>query len=37
MALPTHVDVVVIGAGISGINATYHLTREFPDKTICVL
>jgi monooxygenase len=37
MALPEHVDVVVIGAGISGINATYHLTREFPDKTICVL
>jgi cation diffusion facilitator CzcD-associated flavoprotein CzcO len=37
MALPEHVDVVVIGAGISGINATYHLTREFPGKTICVL
>ncbi len=32
-----HVDVVVVGAGISGIGAAYHLTTECPDKSFVVL
>ena len=30
-------DIVVIGAGISGIGATQHLTSDFPDKTVLLL
>jgi monooxygenase len=32
-----HVDVLVVGAGISGIGAAYHLTQQCPDKTFVVL
>lgn len=32
-----HVDVLVIGAGISGIGAAYHLQVESPDRTYLVL
>jgi monooxygenase len=32
-----HTDVVVIGAGISGIGAAYHLTRRCPDRSFVVL
>lgn len=32
-----HVDVLIIGAGISGIGAAYHLTQRFPDKRFVVL
>jgi cation diffusion facilitator CzcD-associated flavoprotein CzcO len=32
-----HVDVLVVGAGISGIGAAYHLTRRRPDDTFVVL
>jgi monooxygenase len=32
-----HFDVVVIGAGLSGIGTACQLTREFPDRTIAVL
>jgi len=32
-----HVDVLVVGAGISGIGAAYHLTKQCPDKTFVVL
>jgi monooxygenase len=32
-----HVDVVVVGAGISGIDAAYHLTRACPDRSFVVL
>jgi cation diffusion facilitator CzcD-associated flavoprotein CzcO len=32
-----HVDVLVIGAGISGIGAAYHLQTESPDRTYLVL
>jgi cation diffusion facilitator CzcD-associated flavoprotein CzcO len=30
-------DVVIIGAGISGIGSAYHLSKNFPDKTFSVL
>ncbi|MEU7949488.1 NAD(P)/FAD-dependent oxidoreductase [Micromonospora taraxaci] len=32
-----HVDVLIIGAGLSGIGAACHLTRDCPDKTYAVL
>src|SRR3954471_23824348 len=32
-----HADVVIIGAGLSGIDAAATLRREHPDKTIVVL
>ena len=32
-----HFDVLIVGAGISGIGAAYHLTHEFPDKSFLVL
>lgn len=33
----THVDVLVVGAGISGIGAAYHLTHQRPGTTFAVL
>ena len=32
-----HVDVLVVGAGISGIGGAYHLLDQCPDKTFVVL
>ena len=32
-----HFDVIVIGAGLSGIGAAYHLQTECPNKTYAVL
>ncbi|HEX4095357.1 MAG TPA: FAD-dependent oxidoreductase, partial [Caulobacteraceae bacterium] len=32
-----HFDVLVVGAGISGIGAAYHLTREQPHRSFLVL
>ncbi|MEU8389979.1 NAD(P)/FAD-dependent oxidoreductase [Micromonospora sp. NPDC048842] len=32
-----HVDVLIIGAGLSGIGAACHLRRNCPDKTYAVL
>src|SRR5579884_891434 len=32
-----HLDVLVVGAGISGIGAGYHLQRECPGKTYAIL
>ncbi|MET0837926.1 MAG: NAD(P)/FAD-dependent oxidoreductase [Marmoricola sp.] len=32
-----HVDVVVVGAGLSGIGAAYRLRTECPDRTFTVL
>lgn len=34
---PEHVDVLVIGAGLSGIGAACHLQAECPDKSYAVL
>ncbi len=32
-----HVDVVVVGAGISGIGAGYHLQQDCPDRSVVIL
>ena len=32
-----HVDVLIVGAGLSGIGAAYHLQAEFPGKTYAIL
>src|ERR1700739_5032058 len=32
-----HLDVLVVGAGLSGIGAGCHLTMECPDKTFAIL
>ncbi|ARU58996.1 cyclohexanone monooxygenase [Oleiphilus messinensis] len=33
----THVDVLIVGAGVSGIGMACHLTRNCPDKTYTIL
>ncbi len=37
MTTSTHVDVIVVGAGLSGIGAGYHLQTESPDRTYLIL
>jgi monooxygenase len=32
-----HVDVLIVGAGLSGIGAAYHLKTNCPDKTYTIL
>ncbi len=32
-----HFDVVIVGAGISGVGAAYHLTEQCPETTFVVL
>ncbi|MGY6499450.1 MAG: flavin-containing monooxygenase [Acidimicrobiales bacterium] len=32
-----HVDVLIVGAGISGIGAAYHLTEQQPDRSFAIL
>jgi cation diffusion facilitator CzcD-associated flavoprotein CzcO len=32
-----HYDVIIVGAGISGIGGAYHLTKQCPDKTFVIL
>lgn len=32
-----HFDVLIIGAGISGIGSAYHLQEQNPDKSFCLL
>lgn len=32
-----HLDVIVVGAGISGISAAVHLAQAFPDKNVGIL
>ena len=33
----SHVDVLIVGAGISGIGAAYHLKTRLPHKTFAIL
>lgn len=33
----THVDVLIVGAGISGIGSAYHLQEQCPGKTYAIL
>ena len=37
LATTTHVDVIVVGAGISGIGAAWHLRDKCPDHSFAVL
>jgi len=32
-----HVDVLIVGAGVSGIGAAYHLRDQFPARTFVIL
>src|SRR5271169_5471172 len=32
-----HFDVLIVGAGLSGIGAAYHLQQECPSKTYAIL
>ena len=32
-----HFDVVIVGAGLSGIGAAYHLQKHCPDKTYAIV
>ena len=34
---PTHTDIIIIGAGLSGIGAACHLSRKNPSKSYIVL
>jgi cation diffusion facilitator CzcD-associated flavoprotein CzcO len=36
-AATEHVDVLIVGAGISGVGGAYHLTQQCPGKTFVVL
>ncbi|HEX7758370.1 MAG TPA: NAD(P)/FAD-dependent oxidoreductase [Caulobacteraceae bacterium] len=36
-AKATHVDVLIVGAGISGVGGAYHLKTQCPDKSFVVL
>ena len=32
-----HLDVLIVGAGLSGIDAAYHVTHGLPGKSYAVL
>src|ERR1700730_3317956 len=32
-----HVDVLIVGAGVSGIGAAHHLREQFPGRTFVIL
>src|SRR5712672_1885340 len=34
---PEHLDVLIVGAGLSGIGAAHHLQRSAPHKTYAIL
>ena len=31
-----HYDIIIIGAGLSGIGTASHIAREYPHKTIAI-
>lgn len=35
-SVPEHVDVLIVGAGLSGIDAAYHLQQAFPWRTYAI-
>jgi cation diffusion facilitator CzcD-associated flavoprotein CzcO len=35
--MPDHFDVLIVGAGISGVGGAYHLTEQCPRTTFVVL
>ena len=35
--MQTHFDVIIVGAGISGISAAYYLQEQCPDKSFAML
>ena len=37
MPAPEHCDVVIVGAGLSGIGAGYHLQSKCPDRSFAIL
>ncbi|MGC9665312.1 flavin-containing monooxygenase [Planosporangium sp. 12N6] len=37
MTTTEHVDVLIVGAGLSGIGAAHHLRSAFPDRTYTIL
>jgi cation diffusion facilitator CzcD-associated flavoprotein CzcO len=37
MGIPEHVDVLIVGAGLSGIGAAARLQRELPDATLAIV
>ena len=37
VTMQRHVDVLIIGAGISGIGAACHLTRDLPERSYAIL
>ncbi|MBT3832489.1 MAG: hypothetical protein HOB98_19895 [Gammaproteobacteria bacterium] len=37
LASSEHVDVVIIGAGLSGIGAAHHLGEQCPGKSYLIL
>ena len=36
-ASATHVDVLIVGAGISGVGSAYHLQQQCPEKSYAIL
>jgi monooxygenase len=34
---PTHYDVIIIGAGLSGVGAAHHLRTKCPDRSLLIL
>src|SRR4051812_43924584 len=37
VAAPEYLDVLIVGAGLSGVAAAYHLQRTCPGKTYAIL
>jgi len=34
--MKNHFDVIIVGAGLSGIGAAHHLTQKCPDRTFAI-